>query len=111
MPRDKFFLKHIRDAIDQIYRYTNDISEETFMAEEIIQDAVIRQLEIIGEAAKNLSEVIRLKEAKIPWKKMARMRDYLAHHYFRIDIDIVWTTIQEDLPSLKKQIYDLLDDA
>lgn len=102
--RDKIFLLHIAEAIAKIEKYSDGVDEEAFMKADMLQDAVIRQFEIIGEAVKNLSEEIRLQTTRIPWKQMARMRDFLIHHYFSIDIERIWITINNDLPDLKINI-------
>ena len=105
------FLKHILDCIDKIEEFTNRISEDDFMKSVQIQDAVIRRLEIIGEATKNLSADFRKKHSNIPWEQMARMRDKLIHGYFGVDLMTVWEVVEEDLPELKKKINKLLSDS
>ena len=104
------FLKHILECIDKIEEFTNEISENDFMKSVQIQDAVIRRLEIIGEATKNLSADFRKKHSNIPWEQMARMRDKLIHGYFGVDLMTVWEVVEEDLPALKKKINKLLSD-
>lgn len=98
------FIEHILKSIECIEIFTKDISEEEFAKNEEKQSAVIRQIEIIGEAAKNIDEEFRDKYSEVPWKDMAAMRDKLMHHYFGIDLKIVWKTIQEDIPMLKKEM-------
>ncbi len=100
---NRIFLQHILECIDKIEEFTNKISENDFMKSVQIQDAVIRRLEIIGEAAKNLSSNFRQKHPHIPWNQMARMRDKLIHGYFGVDLMTVWEVIEEDLPDLKKK--------
>ena len=73
------------------------------------QDAVIRRLEIIGEAVKNLPADFKKKKSSIPWQNIAGMRDFLIHEYFGVDLDLVWQTVKKDLPEFKKQILKLLD--
>ncbi len=73
----------------------------------LVQDGVIRQLEVIGEAVKNLSKEIREENPHIPWKDIAGMRDKLIHHYFGVDIDKVWNTVQDEIPALKEDIIKL----
>jgi len=101
---DLVYLKHIVDAIIKIEEYTNKIDSQTFFNNSLIQDGVIRQIEIIGEATKNLSDIIRVKYPQIPWKDIAGMRDKLIHDYFGVDIDAVWDTVKKDLPNLKAEI-------
>src|SRR3989338_33202 len=101
MKRDEVYLKHILGAIQSIGQYLGPIkSYDQFLLREnkMICDAVVRQLEIIGEAAKNLSEKTRGKENTLQWKEIAGMRDKLIHEYFEVDLEIVWSTVKEDLP-------------
>jgi len=101
---DLIFIEHLLDSINKIEKYVQDITVQEFVDNELIQDAVIRNFEIIGEATKHLSESFRKKHSEIPWKKIAGMRDILIHDYLGIDIYSVWETIDKDLPELKKQL-------
>lgn len=101
---DLVYLQHIRDAIEHIERYVQSISKEEFFEEDMRQDAVIRQLSIIGEAAGDLSEEFRKKYPSIPWFDVYGMRNKLVHDYFGVDLDAVWSTIQQDLPRLKRVV-------
>lgn len=103
------YLRHIIDAIDRIEEYTKNISQENFMKNHLIQDGVIRQIEIIGEATKRVSDELKAKYADIPWKDMAGMRDKLAHDYLGVDIDAVWDTVVEDIPLLKGKLNKLVE--
>jgi uncharacterized protein with HEPN domain len=105
---DSVYLKHIRDAILKIEAYTKRVSVSSFEKDTLIQDAVIRQIEIIGEATKRLSEKIRNRDQDIPWDDIAGMRDKLIHDYFGVDIEKVWLTVQKDIPVFKKQINRIL---
>ena len=105
---NSIFLQHILECIEKIDEFTNKISEDDFMKSVQIQDAVMRRLEIIGEATKNLSNHFREKHRDIPWNQMARMRDKLIHGYFGVDLMTVWEVVEEDLPDLKKKISKLL---
>lgn len=96
------------DSIKAIEKYTKGLTKESFMESEIAQDAVIRRIEIIGEAVKNLSKNFRQANSSIPWRSMAGMRDNLIHEYFGVDLDEVWDTARIDLPILKKQIEELI---
>jgi uncharacterized protein with HEPN domain len=78
------------------------------MADSLVQDAVVRQLEIIGEATKKVSTVFREQHQAIPWSHMARMRDVLIHHYWEVDLDVLWTTLNRDLPRLAPLLEALL---
>jgi len=105
---DSVYLKHIRDAILKIEGYTKRVSASSFQKNTLIQDAVIRQIEIIGEATKRLSEKIRTGYQDVPWDDIAGMRNKLIHDYFGVDIEKVWLTVLKDIPTLKKQISRIL---
>ncbi|MCI5157139.1 MAG: DUF86 domain-containing protein [Candidatus Electrothrix sp. AUS1_2] len=94
------FLSHIREALQRITAYTETMRSADFFEDIKTQDAVIRNLEIIGEATKNLSETIRDNHPEIPWKNLAGMRDRLIHQYFGVNLDIVWDVAKEELPQL-----------
>jgi uncharacterized protein with HEPN domain len=106
----RIYLGHIRDAIRDIQAYTS-LGHDTFLAERMRQDAVIRKLEIIGEAVKNLTESTRQRRAEIPWKQIAGMRDRLTHGYFGVDLELVWRVVERDLPALDAAVEVLLADA
>jgi uncharacterized protein with HEPN domain len=98
---DSVYLRHILDAMSRIEEYTQDLKYDGFMDNYLIQDGVIRQIEIIGEATRRLSKEIKEKHPEIPWKDMSGMRDKLIHDYFGVDIDTVWDTVEKDIPALK----------
>lgn len=102
------FLKHILESIDAIQKYLEGVTEEKFYTSQEKQDLIVRRLEIIGEAARNIPEDFRKQHDTIPWKKMAGMRDVIIHQYFGINYKIVWDTVINTLPLLKKQIAQLL---
>lgn len=109
MPRDdRVYLEHIRDAIDRLEGYVKGVGEAQFKKHPLIQDGVIRQLEIIGEAVKRLSPAFRSSHTIIPWPDIARMRDKLIHDYFGVDIEKVWLTVQQDIPPLKAEVQKAL---
>jgi uncharacterized protein with HEPN domain len=103
---DQVYLLHILEAIDQIREYTRDLDYNGFLKSRLVQDGVIRQLEIIGEATKKLSQETRNRASHIPWKDMAGMRDVLIHQYFGVDLVAVWTTVEQDLPFLEQEIME-----
>jgi uncharacterized protein with HEPN domain len=101
---DRAYLYHILDAISRIEEYLQAVTEEDFHRRYLIQDGVIRQIEIIGEATKQLSREFRRTNVHIPWSDIAGMRDKLTHHYFGVDMGEVWLTAKEDLPELKVEV-------
>lgn len=105
---DQEFLSDIREAIHRITAYISGMAYESFVADTKTQDAVIRNLEILGEATKNLSEQIRAEYPSIPWKSMAGARDRLIHHYFGVNLDIVWQIVTLDLPQVVLQLQAII---
>lgn len=105
---DKVYLQHILQATQQIEEYLDGVSYEEFMREEMIQDAVMRQLEIIGEAVKNLSFELRQKHPLVPWREAAGTRDKLIHEYFGVSLDAVWQTVTQNIGELETQIETIL---
>lgn len=102
------FLKHILESIEWIEKETTVISKDEFIKTVPTQDIVIRRLEIIGEAVKNLPGDFKKKYPDIPWQKISGLRDKLIHGYFGIDLELVWEIIKKDLPLFKTQIQDML---
>lgn len=108
------YLNHIVEAISLIEIYIDDMDEQQFFDDKKTQDAVIRNLEIIGEASNNISKYhaeFAAKYSQVPWRFAYEMRNVLAHGYFKIDLEIVWNTIQHQLPKLKQQIEQLIKQA
>ncbi len=106
--RDQDFLLDIGDAIGRILQYTFSMTWDEYLRDFKTQDAVVRNLEVIGEATKNLSDGFRGQNPGIPWQDMAGTRDRLMHHYFGVNQEIVWQIIQSDLPGLKIQIDEMI---
>ena len=106
------YLGHIVEAIERIDEYLADVSEVTFLEDRKTQDAVIRNFEIIGEAAHNIERYhaqFAAAHPDVPWTVIYAMRNRVAHGYFKVDLEVVWKTIHADLPGLHAQIRKLLD--
>ena len=103
-PKDKAYFQHILDAIDLIGKYLNGKAYEDFSRDQLLQDGVVRELEIIGEAVKNISDDFKKENPEIKWKKAAGMRDKLIHDYFSVDIKAVWETAHGDIAELKSAL-------
>jgi uncharacterized protein with HEPN domain len=104
MKDNTLYINHIMDSCDRIAEYTGGMNYETFKIKNMVIDAVIRQLQIIGEAAKKVSDEMKNSHPEIAWKDMAGMRDKLIHDYFGVDIEAVYLTVTKDIPNLRKQI-------
>lgn len=105
------YLGHILKAIERIERYTDDMDELAFLGNELVQDAVIRNIEIIGEASNNIQRVdaeFAARHEDIPWLVMYTMRNRVSHGYDKVDMEIIWNTIQSDLRNLYAQIQGAL---
>lgn len=101
------YINDILNSITEIEEFTKNMNFEAFFKDMKTRHAVVRSLEILGEATKNISQDLKDKNPKIPWKKMAGMRDILAHEYFGIDIKKVWEVKEKELPTLKSLIKTL----
>jgi uncharacterized protein with HEPN domain len=97
----------ITEAIEKIERYTNGISKKEFMSDDKTIDAVVRNLEIIGEAASRMPDRIKNNQNMIKWKKIIGLRNRIVHEYFGIDVELVWNIIQKDLPMFKDKLRSL----
>ena len=103
MNRDDVYIAHILEALERIERYSS-VGRDRFLNETHWQDAVIRQLEVVGEATKRLTDELRKQHSEIPWKRIAGLRDVLIHDYMGVDIGAVWEITQRELPDLKKRL-------
>ena len=110
MKHDAVYLHHVLDAINRIERYLSGVSLDRFLQDALVQDGVVRQMEIIGEAARNVSSALRNDHPELPWSRMIGIRNILIHAYFRVDLFIVWDTAQSDLPRLKQQVKQILEE-
>jgi uncharacterized protein with HEPN domain len=111
MKRDvRLFIEDILISIKAIEKFSRNLKRESLDSNRLRQSAIVREIEIIGEAVKNLPHSLLEKYPKVPWKTIAGSRDRIAHAYFKIDLDVVWKIVQEDLPVLKKQIQDIKKD-
>ena len=111
MTRDlRLYIEDILGSIAKIERYTNDINENEFLTDTQIQDSVLRRLEIIGEAVKNIPDDFRNKYPQIPWKRIAGLRDVLIHEYFGVNLRRAWKVAKEDILSLKEEMLKVAKD-
>lgn len=108
MKDERLYLGHIREAINDIRAYAS-VGEEAFLADRMRQDAIIRKLEIIGEAVKQLSEATKAQRPEIPCKQIAGMRDRLTHAYFGVDLGLVWRVVDRDLHALETAVTALVE--
>ncbi|OFY27940.1 MAG: hypothetical protein A2275_18855 [Bacteroidetes bacterium RIFOXYA12_FULL_35_11] len=101
---DLAYIDHILECIKKIRKFVKGIDKNEFAKNELIQDAVIRNFEIIGEASKKISTDLKQVYYEIPWKEISGMRDKLIHDYLGVEIEIIWKTIEQDLPTLQKEL-------
>jgi uncharacterized protein with HEPN domain len=102
------YLRHILDAITSIQEYTENLNQKDFYNNKLVQDAVIRNLEIIGEATKRIPDEFRLGHPQIAWKQIAGMRDVLIHNYFGVDAERVWGVVENRLEDLRTKVSAIL---
>jgi uncharacterized protein with HEPN domain len=106
--RDIVYLEHIGDAVEKIIQYSQ-VGQTTFAADTHWQDAIVRQLEVLGEATKHLSAEIRSKYPQLPWRRMAGLRDVLIHDYMGVDQEVVWAITANEIPQLRDQIRKIIE--
>ena len=104
----KRYLQDILDAIEKIKKYTAKVDYEMFSKNEMMIDAVLMNIAIIGESVKKIPEDVKERYPDIPWKDIAGMRDKVIHDYFGVDVNIVWETIKKDVPELEQKIKVML---
>lgn len=109
MKDDKVYLHHILECIKNIETYTLN-GETEFKHSTLVQDAVIRNLEVIGEASKRISSDLKVTYDELPWREMAGLRDVLIHDYFGVDLKIVWNVVEKELPGIKNDLMQILRD-
>ncbi len=103
------YLRHIRDAITRIEKYTAQ-GRKAFFDDTMVQDGVIRNLEVIGEAVKNLPPELKCQHPEMPWRSITALRNVLIHEYFGVDLEVVWRVVQRRLPTLKRHVEAMLTD-
>lgn len=108
-PEDRIRLAHLREAAEKAVVFSRGTSREGLEQDEVLRLALTKLVEIVGEAEKYVSEPTRLAIPAVPWSAAARMRDRLIHHYFDIDLDVLWATLMDDLPALLQALPDESD--
>ncbi|HUS48748.1 MAG TPA: DUF86 domain-containing protein [Candidatus Paceibacterota bacterium] len=104
MKDDLAFIKHLLDSINAIEEFSKNMNKDKLMSDRLKRSAIVREIEIIGEAVKNISESLKNKHPEIEWKEIVGTRDKMIHHYFGVDLNIVWDIIKINLPDLKIKI-------
>ncbi len=108
LPEDKIRIQHILDEIDNIQTFIGNVSYQEFIHDKKTVNAIIRSIEIIGEAASKISDDYKSNHSEIPWKQIVGMRNHLIHVYFDVDYQTLWQTVKSDIPDLKLLISNLL---
>ena len=105
---NQVYLLHIRDAVDLILSWSVGKNIDDFKTDIKLQSAIVRQIEIIGEAVRNISSELKINFPDIPWRPISDTRNRLMHEYFSVDLEKVWRIVTQDIPNLKKQILKIL---
>lgn len=108
-PPDALYLRHMLDAIDRVIEATQRVTREDFNRDWMIQDAIVHELQILGEAAGRVSRELTDQHPEIPWRKVTGLRHKIVHDYFAVDLDIVWDTATLDAPGIRPIVRALLD--
>ncbi len=103
------FLEHILDNVEKVESFSGNVSKDELNNDELRQYAIVRAIEIIGEAVKNLPSSFKNKHSNISWRDIVGTRDKMIHHYFGVDLNIVWGIVKKDIPKLKKEVKDILE--
>jgi uncharacterized protein with HEPN domain len=111
MRDDLVYLMHIRDSLREVRQFIADESYESFLENRMMQNAVMRSFEVVGEAARRVSPEFREAHPEVPWRLLGDFRNKLIHDYFGLDLDVIWKTATEDAPRLLAQIEGLINDA
>ena len=109
MKDDKLYLIHIAECIERIESYVSGVDKEAFMNSSFVQDAVIRNLQIMAESSQRLSDRIKQAQRKVDWYKIVGFRNVLVHDYLGVDMETVWNIIEKEIPALKKAIHAMMD--
>lgn len=101
--RDLVYLDSLVDAADAVREFIGSLAKEEFFAQRLVRDAVLRNLEVLGEAAGRISAELQLAHPEVAWKKASGMRNHLAHGYLTLNMDLIWDTVKRDVPSIGEQ--------
>ncbi|MBA7620365.1 hypothetical protein ES703_27714 [subsurface metagenome] len=104
---DMAFIEHVLDSINAIEKFSKNITKKELISNRLKQSAIIREIEIIGEAVKNISNRTKERHKEVAWKEIIGTRDKIIHHYFGVDMNIIWKILREDLPELKRQMQNI----
>ena len=111
MSNDRVYLMHIRDSLREVQTFIRGESYESFLKNRMVQNAVMRSFEVVGEAARLISSELRESHPEVPWRLMSDFRNKLIHDYFGLDLEVIWRTATEDTPVLLQQIDQLIEET